>query len=118
MIQTNEASLLQSFTFLSTSLNLFFYLRARMLLFVKVKPNQRFDKVEKMGNEWQIRLKAPAVDGKANDHLVEYLAQILDLPKSKIILKKGLQAKHKCLEIFEDDAKVIEKLESIAVNNQ
>ena len=89
-----------------------------MLLFVKVKPNQRFDKVEKSGNEWQIRLKAPAVDGKANEHLVQYLAVVLGLPKSKIILKKGLQAKYKCLEIFADDKEVLAKLESSAGNNQ
>jgi uncharacterized protein YggU (UPF0235/DUF167 family) len=98
--------------------NLFIYLRPSMLLFVKVKPNQRFDKVEKSSDGWQIRLKAPAVDGKANEHLVEYLAAVLGLPKSKIILKKGLQAKYKCLEIFADDTQVLAKLESISGNSQ
>ncbi|MCX6292404.1 MAG: DUF167 domain-containing protein [Bacteroidetes bacterium] len=87
-----------------------------MILYVKVKPNQRFDRVEKSANDWQIRLKAPAVDGKANEHLIEYLSEVLDLPKSKIILKKGQTAKVKCLEIFAEEelvnAKLAEQLKS------
>ena len=82
-----------------------------MLLYVKVKPNQRFDKVEKSGDEWQIRLKAPAIDGKANDHLVRYLSEILDLPKSKIVLKKGQTARIKCLEIESEESLVLKALE-------
>jgi len=81
-----------------------------MQLYVKVKPNQRFDRVEKSGEDWQVRLKAPAVDGKANDHLINYLSEILDLPKSKIILKKGKTARIKCMEIEGEESQVIEKL--------
>jgi uncharacterized protein (TIGR00251 family) len=81
-----------------------------MILYVKVKPNQRFDRVEKTGDSWQIRLKAPAIDGKANEHLVEYLSKVLGLPKSKIILKKGQTARVKCLEIDSDESEVLEKL--------
>ena len=60
-----------------------------MLLYLKIKPNQRLDKIERVGNEWVVRVKAPAIDGKANDHLIEYLSEILEISKSKIILKKG-----------------------------
>jgi uncharacterized protein (TIGR00251 family) len=81
-----------------------------MLLYVKVKPNQRFDKVEKIGNEWQIRLKAPAVDGKANEHLIEYLSEILGVSKSKIVLKKGHTARIKCLEVGLEEELVISLL--------
>lgn len=88
-----------------------------MLLYVKVKPNQRFDKVEKIGKEWQLRLKAPSVDGKANKQLVEYLSELLELPKSKIILKKGQTARIKCLEIDELESVVLQKLESLLLNN-
>ena len=85
-----------------------------MLLYVKAKPNQRFDKVEKIGDEWQIRLKAPAVDGKANEHLIEYLSEILSLPKSKINLKKGQTSRIKCIEILLDEKTVMELLEKAA----
>src|SRR5436190_23396140 len=79
------------------------YLCARMLLYVKVKPNQRFDRIEKVGEEWIIKLKAPAVDGKANQHLLEFLGEVLDLPKSKIALKKGQTARVKCLEVMAEE---------------
>ena len=85
-----------------------------MLLYVKAKPNQRFDKVERIGNDWQIRLKAPAVDGKANEHLIEYLSEVLKISKSKIILKKGHTSKVKCLEINADEKEVLDKLEKLA----
>lgn len=92
-----------------------------MLIYLKVKPNQRFDKVEKAkkepgtgGAEWQIRLKAPAVDGKANEHLVDYLSKILGLPKSRITLKKGQTARIKCLEITGDEQAILTALENQA----
>ena len=70
-----------------------------MLLWVKVKPGQRLDRVERLSDKWQVRLKAPAVDGKANEHLLEYLSEILGIAKSKIIIKKGHTSKLKCLDI-------------------
>lgn len=82
-----------------------------MLLYVKVKPNQRFDRVEKTGNQWQLRINAPSIDGKANKHMIEYLAELLELPKSKIILKKGQTTRIKCLEIDEEEKIVLQKLE-------
>ena len=82
-----------------------------MLLYVKAKPNQRFDRVEKVGDDWQIRLKAPAVDGKANEHLIEFLSEVLNISKSKIILKKGQTSKLKCLEIDLEEQEVRERLE-------
>jgi uncharacterized protein YggU (UPF0235/DUF167 family) len=81
-----------------------------MLIYVKVKPNQRFDKVEKTGESWQIRLKALATDGEANEHLVEYLSEVLGLAKSRITIKKGHSARIKCLEIQLEEEKVFQKL--------
>ena len=83
-----------------------------MLLYIKVKPNQRFDKVELTSEGWQFRLKAPAMDGKANEHLVNYLSEILNIPKSAIQLKKGLTNKFKCLEINLEEQAVIKVLEA------
>ena len=88
-----------------------------MMLYLKVKPNQRFDKVEKIGNDWQIRLKAPAVDGKANEYLVEFLGELLDLPKSKIILRRGQTARVKCVEILGDEEEILNKLNKKVIRN-
>ena len=81
-----------------------------MTIYLKVKPNQRFDKLEKIGNEWQVRLKAPATEGKANEHLIEVLSGILAISKSKISLKKGKTSRLKCLEIDSEEKFVLEKL--------
>jgi uncharacterized protein len=86
-----------------------------MLLYIKAKPNSKFDKVEKVGEDWQIRLKAPAVDGKANEHLIEYLSEVLEISKSKIVLKKGKTSKLKCVEIDLEEEEVLKRLEKKTV---
>jgi uncharacterized protein len=85
-----------------------------MLLYIRAKPNSRFDRIEKIGEVWQIRLKAPAVDGKANEHLIEFLSEILKIPKSKISLKKGQTSRIKCLEIMADEKTVMDLIQKAA----
>ena len=86
-----------------------------MIIYLKVKPNQRFDKLEKIGNEWQIRLKAPAADGKANAHLIDVLSEILAISKSKISIKKGKTSRLKYMEIDADEQTVLEKM-ALSIN--
>ncbi len=81
-----------------------------MLLYLKIKPNQRFNRVEVVEGEYQIRITAPAVDGKANEGLIEFLSEILLIPKSKIKVKKGHTSRQKCLEIDADKVWVDEHL--------
>lgn len=81
-----------------------------MMIYVKVKPNQRFDRIEKSGDDWQIRLKAPATEGKANEHLIDYLSEVLGFAKSKIRLVKGQRSRLKGIEIDSDETVVLEKL--------
>jgi uncharacterized protein YggU (UPF0235/DUF167 family) len=46
-----------------------------MIITIKVKPNSRIDTIEKMedGN-YRVKIKAPPIDGKANDYLIAYLS--------------------------------------------
>jgi len=78
---------------------------------VKVKPNQRFNTIERIGEEWIIRLKAPATDGLANKNLIEFLSEIFNIGKSKIQLKKGHTSRIKCLEIDADVTMILNKLQ-------
>lgn len=77
-----------------------------MILTVKVKPNAKVTKVV----EWLddktvvIALHAPATEGKANEELVSFLAKKLSLPKSLIIIKRGLTGRNKQLEIPESQS--------------
>lgn len=87
-----------------------------MLLYLKIKPNQRFDQIEGSEGDWVVRVKAPAIDGKANEHLINYLSDVLDLPKSKIRLKKGQTNRLKCLEVDANEDIVNQSLSKASSN--
>jgi uncharacterized protein len=62
----------------------------------------------------KVRLNAPPVEGKANEALIAYLADILDIKKSAIEIKSGHSARLKVLKIEgrsqETILKIIQKL--------
>lgn len=47
----------------------------------------------------KIRLKAPPVDGEANEELIKFLSKEWKIPKSNIIIKSGKTSKNKVLII-------------------
>jgi uncharacterized protein (TIGR00251 family) len=47
------------------------------------------------GHALKVRLRAPPVDGKANTALIEYLAEVLDVPQRNISILSGETARHK-----------------------
>jgi len=55
------------------------------------------------GDALKIRLAAPPVDGKANEALLRFLAEVLDLPKSAVTLKSGQTSRRKVLEVTGSD---------------
>ena len=73
-----------------------------MLLKVKVKPNSKKTSVEKLEDEsLKVNLKAPPVDGKANEELINVLSEFLKVSKSKIHIKAGKSSKEKLVEIYD-----------------
>ena len=52
----------------------------------------------------KIRLTAPPVDGKANAALVEFLAEVLDIPRSKIEIIAGATGRDKLVSVLDLDA--------------
>lgn len=52
------------------------------------------------GDALKIRLAAPPVDGKANEALVKFVAEVLGLPKSAVSLKSGQTSRRKVLEVL------------------
>ena len=82
-----------------------------MLLHVKVKPNSKIDEIIRDANGLlKVKIKAPAVEGKANKYLVAYLAAILGISKSKITLLKGSTNQHKTLNIEAIEEDVMKRL--------
>ena len=51
------------------------------------------------GYKLKIKISKPAVDGKANKAITEYLSEILNLPKSNISILNGEKSSQKCLLI-------------------
>lgn len=51
------------------------------------------------GEALKIRLAAPPIDGKANEALLRFVADRLNLPRSAVILRSGQTSRHKVLEI-------------------
>ena len=67
---------------------------------VRVIPNARHNEVAGFtGDEIRLKIKAPAVEGKANAALIEYLAELTDVPRSKIQIKAGEKARIKVVEL-------------------
>lgn len=70
------------------------------LLAVKAVPNApRNEFVGWLGEAAKIKLKAPPVDGKANEALVEFLSEQLGLPRQAITLARGATSRQKTVRI-------------------
>ena len=50
-------------------------------------------------DEYKVTLTAPPVDGKANSHLLKFIAKAFGLPRSRIILESGAHSRSKCLRL-------------------
>jgi uncharacterized protein len=69
-------------------------------LSVHVVPNAKIDKVAgEHGAAIKIKLRAPAVERKANTALITFLAERLKVPKLKIILLRGHKSRDKLVRI-------------------
>ena len=67
-----------------------------MKISVKVKPQAKEDRVEKIGlNDYIIWVKAKAIEGKANQAVVKILSEYFDIAKSKVVLIKGKRSRDK-----------------------
>src|SRR3989344_845988 len=71
-----------------------------MILSVKITPNASQNSIVGwQGDLLRIRIAAPPDKGKANDELIEFLAEKLGVPKSDIQLLSGQASRPKRLEI-------------------
>ncbi len=77
---------------------------------VRVIPNAKksvFDGYRE--NELLLRLKAPALEGKANKAAAEFIAKFFQLPYSAVSLVSGEKSRHKKFEIIGLDTGDIER---------
>lgn len=64
------------------------------------------------GGRLKVRIAAPPLEGRANEALIEFLAQRLGLPRSKLRVLKGLQGRAKLVEIADSDVDPARLLET------
>jgi uncharacterized protein (TIGR00251 family) len=70
-----------------------------MKISVRVKPNMKQEKVEKVDNVFTVNVKEPAKEGRANKAVVDLLSKYFKIPKSKIVILSGMKSKQKIIEI-------------------
>jgi len=68
--------------------------------FVRVQPRASKDEIAgEMGGALKVRLQAPLVDDRANEALVEFLAQLLKTPRTAVRILSGERSRTKRIEI-------------------
>lgn len=67
---------------------------------IHVVPNAKTDKViGKHGGAIKIKLRAPAVEGRANVALCKFLAEELEIPQRSIVLEHGHKSREKMIRV-------------------
>lgn len=81
------------------------------LLNVWVQPGAKADEVVGLKDgSLKLRLSAPAVDNKANEALIGFVAKRLDLPRRHVTLAGGATGRRKRLRIVAEDEPAWDKL--------
>lgn len=69
------------------------------ILKLKVVPNARKNRIIEENGRLKVWVSAPAVDGKANSVLIEYLAEYFKAKKRDIRIVSGSTSREKTVEI-------------------
>ena len=74
---------------------------ATRFLEVKVKTNARVSALHvNEAGAWFAELRSAPIDGKANAELIGLVARHLDVPKARVVIKRGASSRLKLLEII------------------
>lgn len=71
-----------------------------LLLTLRIQPRASRDEIAgPYGEALKVRITAPPVDGKANAHLLRFLAEVFDVPPSSVELVSGETGRDKRVRI-------------------
>jgi hypothetical protein len=74
-----------------------------MKISVKVKPNAKQEKIEKVNeSHFLVSVKEKPQEGKANKAVIKILAEYFGVPQSQVVLLKGQTSREKIYEIKTD----------------
>jgi len=78
-------------------------------LTIKVVPRANKNQIVGIeGDALKIRLKAPPVEGKANDALIQFLAEVLGVARAQIEIVAGHTARRKTVRVRGISARVVQ----------
>ena len=67
---------------------------------VTVKPNAKKGEVKRLSDtEYRVAVRPPAQDGKANEAVIDLLADYFGIAKSSVKIIRGHSSRHKLLEV-------------------
>ena len=66
---------------------------------VRVSSRASGDTITAEADHLKIRITAPPVDGRANAHVRKLLAELFDVPKSRVVLERGTKSRIKTFRI-------------------
>jgi uncharacterized protein (TIGR00251 family) len=77
---------------------------------LRVSPGSRKTELAgRHGDGWKVRVSAPPENGRANDAVLELLAERVGLPRRALSIVSGHQARDKVVEISGIDAQEAER---------
>ncbi len=83
--------------------------RDGIILRVHLQPRAKRNEIVGIhGDSIKIRLKAPPVDGKANEEARRFLAKVLGIKRQQVILRAGTTSRSKSFLIKDVDINTIE----------
>ncbi len=72
----------------------------QLILTLQIQPRAKHNEIiGPYGDALKVRLTAPPVDGKANEALCHWIAEICDVPKNRVTLLSGATGRRKRLAI-------------------
>ncbi len=88
--------------------------RGLLTLSLHVQPNAKRTEIAGLhGGHLKVRVAAPAVEGKANELLVGFLADKFDLPGGRVMIRRGSHGRTKTVEIYGQAASLLARVKEL-----
>ncbi len=88
--------------------------RGLLTLILHVQPNAKRTEIAGLhGGHLKVRVAAPAVEDKANEMLIGFLAQRFDLPGGRVMIRRGTHGRTKTVEIYGQAASLLVRVKEL-----
>ena len=71
----------------------------KMKISLKIQAGAKKESLEKQSDTWRLKISAPPIEGRGNQRVREILAQIFEVPISKVDIIRGEKSKQKIFEL-------------------